>query len=62
MEAMGTLLTDLLRNALQVRQSEVRLVPILFVVLLKLIQICSEQLTHKEQVFLHRRITSIPEN
>ncbi len=39
-------------NALQVRQSEVWLVTILPVVLLEFIQVCSQQLAHKEQVLL----------
>jgi len=46
------LATHLVSNALQARQSEVWLVTILPVVLLELIQVCSQQLAHKEQVLL----------
>lgn len=46
----------LMGNALQMRQGEVRLIAILPVVLLELIQISSEQLTHKEQMFLQASI------
>ncbi len=46
------LATHLMSNALQVRQSEVWLVTIFPVVLLKFIQVCSQQLAHKEQVLL----------
>ena len=42
----------LLCNALQVRQGEVWLVTILPVVLLELVQVCPQQLTHKEEVLL----------
>lgn len=39
-------------NALQVRQCEVRLIPILSVVLLELVQVGSQQLAHQEEVLL----------
>ena len=39
-------------NALQAGQREVRLVPVLPVILLKLIQVGSQQLAHKEQMLL----------
>ena len=46
------LATHLMSNALQVGQSEVWLVTSLPVVLLEFIQVCSQQLAHKEQVLL----------
>ena len=39
-------------DTLQVRQSEVGLIPILSVVLLELIQVGPQQLAHKEEVLL----------
>lgn len=45
-------------NALQMRQGKVRLIAILPVVLLELIQISSEQLTYKEQMFLQAKYQS----
>ena len=39
-------------DALQAGQSEVRLVPVLSVVLLELVQVGSQQLAHKEEVLL----------
>lgn len=44
--------TDLMGNALQTRQREVRLVPVLPVILLELVQVGSQQLAHKEEVLL----------
>lgn len=44
--------THLMGNALQTRQCEVGLVPILPVVLLELVQVGSQQLAHKEEVLL----------
>lgn len=44
--------TDLVGNALQARECEVGLVPILSVILLELIQVGSQQLAHKEEVLL----------
>ena len=41
------------------RQGEIWLIAILAVVLLELIQVCSQQLTHKEEVLLQKGYSSL---